>query len=126
MAGEKILIVEDNLMNRELVAITLTAVGYRVLEAEDGFGLLDRVKAERPALIIMDLQLPQIDGFTLTRELKNDAETRAIPILVTSAFSRREDRMQAVEAGCNEFLTKPLDMPLFLQTVAGLVSRVMS
>lgn len=113
-------------MNRELVAITLTAVGYRVLEAEDGFGLLDRVKAERPALIIMDLQLPKIDGFTLTRELKNDAETRAIPILVTSAFSRREDRKQAVEAGCNEFLTKPLDMSLFLQTVAGLVSRVMS
>jgi len=113
-------------MNRELVTITLTAAGYRVLEAEDGFGLPDLVKAERPALIIMDLQLPRIDGFTLTRELKGDTETRAIPILVTSAFSRREDRMQAVEAGCDDFLPKPLDMPIFLQTVARLVSQVVS
>lgn len=123
MAQEKILVVEDNPMNRELVAITLAASGYRVLEAEDGFDLLDLVTAERPVLIVMDLQLPHIDGFTLTRQLKNDPQTRAIPILVTSAFSRPEDRTRAVEAGCDDFLTKPLDMPMFLQTIARLVSR---
>lgn len=123
MVRARILVVEDNPMNRELVSIALTGVGYVVLEAEDGHGLLDRVKAEHPDLIIMDLQLPQIDGFTLTRQLKTDAETVAIPVLVTSAFSKREDQIRALEAGCNDFLTKPLDMSLFLQTVARLMSQ---
>lgn len=123
MAQEKILVVEDHPLNREMIVTILEAHGYTVLEAADGLGLLERVKAERPVLIIMDLQLPHIDGFTLTRQLKNDTETRAIPTLVTSAFSRREDRMQAEEAGCDDFLTKPLDMPVFLQTISRFVSR---
>lgn len=113
-------------MNRELVVFTLEAAGYIVATAEDGQGLLGRVKAERPALIIMDLQLPHIDGFTLTRELKADVETKAIPILVTSAFSKPEDRMRALEAGGTDFLTKPLDLPIFLQTVAGLLLPIVS
>ncbi len=113
-------------MNRELVVFTLEAAGYTVATAEDGQGLLGRVKAERPALIIMDLQLPHIDGFTLTRELKADVETKAIPILVTSAFSKPEDRMRALEAGGTDFLTKPLDLPIFLQTVAGLLLPIVS
>lgn len=110
-------------MNRELVVFALEAAGYTILTAEDGQGLLGRVKAERPDLIIMDLQLPYVDGFTLTRELRADTETRAIPILVTSAFSRYEDRLQALEAGGTDFLTKPLDLPHFLETVARLLSQ---
>ena len=108
-------------MNRELVVFTLEAAGYTVLTAEDGHGLLERVKAERLDLIIMDLQLPHIDGFTLTQQLRSDPETRAIPILVTSAFSRAEDQARALSAGGTEFLTKPLDLPLFLQTIARLL-----
>jgi two-component system, cell cycle response regulator DivK len=126
MPREKILVVEDHPMNRELVVCALEAAGYTVLTAEDGQRLLERVNAERPALIIMDLQLPHIDGFTLTRELKADAETQAIPVLVTSAFSKPEDRMRALEAGGNDFLTKPLDLPIFLQTVARLLSQIVS
>jgi two-component system, cell cycle response regulator DivK len=126
MAREKIFVVEDHPMNRELVVFTLEAAGYTVVAAEDGQGLLERVRAERPALIIMDLQLPHIDGFTLTRELKADAETKAIPILVTSAFSKPEDRMRALEAGGTDFLAKPLDLPIFLQTVAGLLLPIVS
>ncbi|HWQ69356.1 MAG TPA: response regulator [Patescibacteria group bacterium] len=122
MAQGKILVVEDNPLNREMIITVLEAYGYTVLTAEDGQGLLERVKPERPALIIMDLQLPYVDGFTLTRELKADAETRAIPILVTSAFSRPEDRMRALDTGSTEFLTKPLDLPHFLETVARLLS----
>lgn len=122
MAQGKILVVEDHPMNRELVVIALETAGYTVLEAEDGHGLLERVKTERPALIIMDVQLPEIDGFTLTRQLKSDPETRTIPVLVTSAFSKDEDRKQALDAGCNDFLTKPLDIPLFLRTTASLLS----
>ncbi len=121
MAHARILVVEDNPMNRELVVFTLEAAGYTALTAEDGHGLLERVKAERPDLIIMDLQLPHIDGFTLTQQLRSDPETHAIPILVTSAFSRAEDQMRALSAGGAEFLTKPLDLPLFLQTIARLL-----
>lgn len=118
MAREKIFVVEDHPINRELVVCTLETAGYTVLTAEDGQGLLERVKGERPALIIMDLQLPYVDGFTLTRELKADTETRTIPILVTSAFSRPEDRIRALDAGGRDFLTKPLDLPHFLEIVA--------
>lgn len=118
MAREKIFVVEDHPINRELVVCTLEAAGYTVLTAEDGQGLLERVKDERPALIIMDLQLPYVDGFTLIRELKADAETRTIPILVTSAFSRPEDRIRALDVGGRDFLTKPLDLPHFLEIVA--------
>lgn len=121
MAQEKILIVEDHPLNREMVVTVLQARGYTVLEAEDGLGLLERVKAERPALIIMDLQLPKIDGFTLTRQLKSDAETQGIPVLATSAFAKSEDQARALEVGCATFLTKPLDMPVFLETVAALL-----
>lgn len=74
-------------MNRELIVTTLEAMGYIVLEAEDGQGLLERVKVERPALIIMDVQLPYIDGFTLTQQLKTDIETRAIPVCSSPAPS---------------------------------------
>lgn len=121
MAQEKILVVEDHPLNRAMVVTVLKARGYTVLEAEDGLGLLERVKVERPALIIMDLQLPRVDGFTLTRQLKTDAETRDIPVLATSAFAKPEDQVRALEAGCTASLTKPLDMPVFLETVARLL-----
>ncbi len=122
MAQGKILVVEDNPLNREMIITVLEAYGYTVLEAEDGLGLMERVKAERPGLIIMDLQLPKIDGFTLTRNLKADAETREIPVVAASAFAKREDQALALEAGCATFLTKPLDLAVLLQTVARFLS----
>lgn len=123
MAQGKILVVEDHPLNRELVVTTLEVRGYTVLEAEDGLGLLERVKAEHPALIIMDLQLPRIDGFTLTRQLKADAETRGIPVLAVSSFAKPEDQAQALEAGCAASLTKPLDCAVLLETIARLLSQ---
>ena len=123
MTPGKILVVEDHPLNRELVVIALEARGYTVLEAEDGLGLLERVKAERPALIIMDLQLPRIDGFTLTQQLKTDVETRDIPVLAASAFAKPEDQARALEVGCATFLTKPLNLAVLFETVAGLLSQ---
>ncbi|MBZ0160519.1 MAG: response regulator [bacterium] len=123
MAEEKILVVEDHPLNRELVVAALEARGCTVLEAENGLGLLERVKAERPTLIIMDLQLPGIDGFALTRQLKRDAETRDIPVLAVSAFAGSEDRIMALKVGCAASLTKPLDLLIFLETVARLLQR---
>ena len=106
----------------ELLIIALEGRGYTVLGAEDGLGLLERVKAERPALIIMDLQLPRIDGFTLTRQLKADAETRDIPVLAASAFAKPEDQVLALEVGCVATLTKPLNLAVLFETVARLLS----
>jgi CheY-like chemotaxis protein len=123
MAQGKILVVEDHPLNRELVVTVLEARGYTVLEAEDGLGLLERVKAERPALIIMDLQLPRIDGFALTRQLKTDTETRDIPVVAASSFAKPEDQMRALEAGCVASLTKPLNLAVLLETVARLLPQ---
>lgn len=118
-----ILVVEDNEVSRELAVALLTAEGYTVLEAEDGRGLLERVKRERPDLILMDIQLPHIDGLTLTRQLKADAETCRIPVLAATAYAQPEQEMKALEAGCAGYLTKPLDIQTLLKTIASLLNR---
>jgi CheY-like chemotaxis protein len=117
------MIVEDNQAHRELAGTLLTAVGYTVLEAEDGRDLLERVKRERPNLILMDLQLPYIDGLTLTRQLKADAETRAIPVLAVTAYGYPELETQLLEAGCVGYLAKPFRAQTFLRTIASLLNH---
>ena len=123
MAQAVILIVEDDPLGRELAQEILNAAGYTVLSAEDGVGLLERVKIEWPDLILMDLHLPGIDGFTLIRDLKADDETRSIPVVVTTAYSQPESEAKALEAGCAAYLTKPLDSNLLLKTVVTLLTR---
>ena len=120
---EKILVVEDNQLNRELIVDLLEAAGYAVLQADDGLGFLERVKRERPALVLLDIQLPGVDGFTLVRQLKADAETRGIPVIVTTAYARAESRAQALAAGCDGYLPKPLDTQELVQAVARLLGR---
>lgn len=118
-----ILIVEDDPLSRELAQETLDGAGYTVLSAEHGRGLLERVKLERPDLILMDLQLPGINGLTLVRQLKADDETRQIPVVMTTAFAQPEPYAKALEAGCAAYLTKPLDPKTLLQTLANLLKR---
>ncbi len=120
---ETILLVEDDPLSRELIADLLTAEGYRVLQAPSGLGLLEWVKQERPALILLDLQLPGVDGFTLARQLKADPATRGIPILAVTAYALPEDQARALEAGCDGYFPKPLDTRGLLQTVAHLLDR---
>lgn len=115
--------VEDYPLSRELVVDLLEAAGYTVLQAEDGRRLLERVQAERPALILLDLQLPGVDGFTLARQLTADPATRTIPLLAMSAYARQEEEAQAMAAGCRGVLAKPLDTRAVLSTVARLLGR---
>jgi CheY-like chemotaxis protein len=123
MAHRTILVVEDNPLNRELVVDLLEGAGYTVLQAEGGVGLLERVKAAQPGLILLDLQLPGLDGVTLARQLKADRATREIPVLAMTAYARLEDQERAMEAGCDGYLRKPLDTQGFLQAVARHLGR---
>ena len=119
----RILVVEDNRLNRELVVDLLEAEGYTVIEAEDGTALMERVKAEQPELILLDLQLPAVDGLTLALQLKADPVTEGIPVLVTTAYAQVGNRERALAAGCSGFLTKPLDVRAFVQTVGHLLRK---
>jgi CheY-like chemotaxis protein len=116
-----ILVVEENPAIRELVVDLLTASGYVVREAEDGTGLLERVKRERPALILLDLQLPGADGFTLARQLKAGSETKGIPVLAVSAYARPEDQARVRAAGCEGYLGRLVDIRDLTETVAHLL-----
>ena len=117
------MIVEDHPLNRELVVDLLEAAGYTILQAEDGRGLLARVRAEQPALILLDLQLPGVDGFALARELTTDPATRQIPVLAMSAYARPEEQAKALAAGCAGFLAKPIDTRALVRTIARLLAR---
>lgn len=123
MGRHTILVVEDNPLNRELVVDLLEGAGYTVLQADQGVGLLERVKAGQPSLILLDVQLPGLDGVTLARQLKADPATRGIPVLAMTAYARLEDQERAMEAGCDGYLRKPLDTQGLLQTVARLLGR---
>lgn len=123
MTPNTVLVVDDHPLSRELVVDLLEAAGYTVLQAEDGLGLLERVRTERPDLIVLDLQLPGVDGLTLARQLKADAEAREVPILAMSAHASPGRRAQVLAAGFAEFLTKPIDTQAVLSTVARLLGR---
>lgn len=118
---KRVLVVEDNLVNRELVVDLLEAAGYDVEQAEDGTQVLDFVKARRPDLILMDMQLPHVDGVTVTQALKADPATRDIPVIAVSAYAMNGDRERMLQAGCNGYIPKPVDTRRFLPTIATLL-----
>jgi CheY-like chemotaxis protein len=118
MAQERILLVEDNPMNRRVAQFILKSQGYTVLEARDGQEALELLKTHLPDLILMDLQLPGLDGFTVTRIIKQDAATKGVPIVALTAYAMKGDAERALEAGCDGYITKPIDPDEFPQTVA--------
>ena len=101
--------VDDNPINLKLVADLLAFEGYRVLKAEDGEQAAASVEAEPPDLILLDVDLPGIDGLTLTRRLKGDVRTGDIIIVALTAFAMKADRQRAMAAGCDAYVTKPID-----------------
>jgi CheY-like chemotaxis protein len=113
-----ILIVEDNPANLELLRDLLVAAGHAVEEAEDAQTCWTRLRARRPALILMDLQLPDIDGYTLTRQIKQDATFRDIPIVAVTAYAMRGEQEKALGAGCAAVITKPIQILEFNKAIS--------
>lgn len=112
-----ILVAEDNVVNRELIREMLDAWGFRVLEATDGEQALAAIKAERPDLVLMDIQMPRQDGFSVLRKLRLDPQLAAIPVLALTAYAMRGDSEKALAAGFNAYITKPIDMPSLRQEI---------
>ncbi len=110
----KILIVEDNEMNRDMLSRRLERKGYEVVMAEDGQKGVDMSKSENPDLVLMDLSLPVMDGWEATSTIKADGNTKDIPIIVLTAHAMAGDREKALEAGADEYDTKPIDFKRLL------------
>ena len=118
-----ILLVEDNDLNREMLSRRLTRRGFGVLPAVDGMEGVRLARAELPDLILMDMSLPIKDGWTAARELKADEATRAIPILALTAHAMSGDRDQALQAGCDDYDTKPIELDRLLDKINALLAR---
>jgi two-component system, cell cycle response regulator DivK len=119
----RILVVEDNPMNLELVRDILTAQGYEVLEAADGATGVAIAALKRPALILMDLQLPELDGLEATRLIRADPRLAGIPIVAVTAHAMKGDDEKARAAGCDGFVTKPIQVREFTATVAAFLKN---
>jgi two-component system cell cycle response regulator DivK len=107
---KKILIVDDNQDSRELVVKVLKNKGYKTIEAVDGEEALEKVVSERPDLILMDRSIPKIDGYEVTRRLKSQEEFKGIPIVALTAHAMKGDREKALEAGCDGYISKPINV----------------
>ena len=117
----KILLVEDNEMNRDMLSRRLQKVGYEVVIAVDGEEGVAKAQAETPALILMDMRLPGIDGWEATRRLKAAEQTRKIPVIALTAHAMTDDREKALEAGCDDFDTKPVELARLLSKIKALL-----
>ena len=118
MASERILIVDDNVTNLKLVAYLMRAHGYAVDTAIDAATAIDAIGANRPDLILMDIQLPGIDGLELTRRLKADPANQGIIVIAVTAYAMKGDQDKAIAAGCDDYITKPIDTRGLPETVA--------
>src|SRR5689334_20585215 len=118
----KILIVEDNEMNRDMLSRRLLRKGYEVIMAEDGESGVVMAQSDRPDVILMDMSLPVIDGWEATRRIKASADLRAIPVIALTAHAMGSDRDKAIEAGCDDYDTKPIELPRLLQKIERLLA----
>ncbi|MFQ5936888.1 MAG: response regulator [Acidiferrobacterales bacterium] len=122
----KILLVEDNQMNRDMLSRRLARKGYEVAIAFDGEQGVTMARSEAPDLILMDMSLPVLDGWEATRQLKAAPETQAIPIIALTAHAMAGDREKAVEAGCDDFDIKPIELPRVLGKIEALLGGKVS
>jgi two-component system, cell cycle response regulator DivK len=116
-----ILIVEDNEMNRDMLSRRLVKKGYEVLLAVDGETGLEVARANTPDLVLMDMSLPVVDGWEATRRLKADDRLKHIPVIALTAHAMANDRDKALEAGCNDYDTKPIELPRLLAKMEALL-----
>jgi len=119
----KILVVEDNEMNRDMLTRRLQRRGYEVVTAVDGAQGLAMAQSERPALILMDISLPVLDGWEATRRLKMVPETKSIPVVALTAHAMSGDRERCIDAGCDDFDTKPVEIARLVGKIETLLNR---
>ncbi len=117
MSSKRVLYVEDNFQNKRLVKKILSAKGYEVLEAEDGYSAVDMVRGEQPNLVLMDINIPGIDGMEATAIIKSSPDTAHIPVIALTANAMVGDRERILAAGCDEYLQKPINNATLVETV---------
>ena len=120
---EKVLIIEDNDRNRKLVKIILEANKYEVIEAGTGEEALKYLQDNKPAVILLDIQLPNMDGITLAKMLKSRDDTKSIPIIAVTAYAMKGDKERMLEAGCDAYVSKPIDTRQLPLIVADMIKR---
>jgi CheY-like chemotaxis protein len=119
----RILLVEDNEMNRDMLSRRLQRRGYTVLIAVDGQQGLDMAIAEKPDLILLDMSLPVLDGWEVAKRLKSDDGLKVMPVIALTAHAMAGDRERALEAGCDDYDTKPVELPRLLQKIETLLAK---
>ena len=119
----RILLVEDNEMNRDMLSRRLGRRGHEVVTAVDGGQGVEIARSQKPELILMDMSLPVLDGWEATRLLKSAPETRAVPIIALTAHAMSGDREKAIEAGCDDYDTKPIELSRLLEKIQALLGR---
>lgn len=120
MGNERILIVDDNPTNLKLAYVILEGAGYEISTAVNAAEVL-AFAGEPPAMIMMDIQLPDLDGYELTRRLRRDPRYKSVRIVALTAYAMKGDREKALDAGCDDYITKPIDIELLLSTVERLL-----
>ncbi|MCG8543725.1 MAG: response regulator [Alphaproteobacteria bacterium] len=120
--AKSILVVEDNELNMKLFHDLLEAQGYNVLQTRDGMEALKLARAHKPDLILMDIQLPEVSGLEVTKWLKEDDGLRSIPVIAVTAFAMKGDEQKIREGGCEAYISKPISVANFLETVEKFLS----
>ena len=121
--NQPLLLVEDNEVNREMLVRRLRRAGYDVSSAADGKAALDSVASEQPALVLLDMNLPIKDGWTVAREIRSELGLTDLPIIALTAHAMATDRDKALAAGCDDYATKPIDFPELLKKIERFLSR---
>ena len=122
-APKRILIVEDNELNMKLLNDVLEAYGYDIIKTASGAAVLELARQHGPDLILIDIQLPDISGLEAVRQLKGDAQTKAIPVIAVTAFAMAGDERRALDRGCDGYIAKPIMLREFLLTVEDFLGR---
>lgn len=121
--SHKILVVEDHEDNRRIIHDLLTAHGFEIVEAVTGLEGVRKAETQNPALILMDIQLPEIDGYEATRRIKSQPDLKHIPIIIITSYALSGDDLKAYEAGCNEYVSKPFSPRKLLATIQKLLAE---
>ena len=119
----KILLVEDNEMNRDMLSRRLARKGHEVSIAIDGREGVAKARDERPEIILMDISLPELDGWEATRQLRADVSTASIPVIALTAHAMESDRLRSLEVGCDDYDTKPVELQRLLGKIDALLAR---